>query len=498
MKILRIGARLTSKLYKSRFNSWKKNAVKLQKKEFQKLIKKGKQTAFGKEHDFENINNYNDFKERVPIRSYEAYKKYIERLQNGEKNVLWPRQTIYFAKTSGTTSGAKYIPITKDSIHNHIQSTRLALLMYILKTKRTDFLDGKLMFISGSPKLDKAYGILSGRLSGIVNHHIPGFLQKKQLPSYKTNCIEKWESKVKAIVGETSGENLTLISGIPPWVEMYFEALLEETGKENVGDVFENLALFVYGGVNFSPYEERLKKLIGKDIGLLETYPASEGFIAFQDCFPSKGLALVPDMGIFFEFIPVTDFDKPDAPRLSLAEIELNVNYVLIINNNAGLWGYNIEDTVKFVSKNPYRLEVTGRVKHYTSAFGEHVIAEEVEEALGQASKKNEAEIFEFTVAPLTENPDGMPCHEWFIAFAKEPASIDSFSKTLDRLMQEKNPYYKDLVQGKVLQPLVVRKVEENAFIEYMKSIGKLGGQNKVPHLKNDRSIASFLSDYIK
>ncbi len=497
MKILQTTALLVSKFYQRRFNLWEKQAVRLQKRTFRTLIKKGQKTAFGKAHNFDKIKNYEDFKKNVPLRSYEDFKPYIDRLKGGEQAVLWPNKTIYFAKTSGTTSGAKYIPITKDSIKNHINATRLALLMYIAKTKRTGFLDGKLMFISGSPRLNKENNFLCGRLSGIVNHHIPGFLQRKQLPGYETNCIPVWEEKVSAITEETHNENLTLIGGIPPWVEMYFETLLKKTKKNNVAEVFKNLSLFVHGGVSFTPYKERFKKIIGKDIDLLETYPASEGFIAFQDCFPSEGLTLIPDMGIFFEFIPADDFGKKNAKRISLADVETDVNYVVIINSNAGLWGYNIEDTVSFLSKNPYRLVVSGRIKQFISAFGEHVIAEEVEGAINEACKKTGTEVLEFTVAPLTDNADGLPCHEWFIAFNKEPESLESFGKILDDYMQSKNPYYNDLVEGKILQPLIIKKVQKNAFIEYMKSIGKLGEQNKVPHLKNNRSTADALTDFI-
>ncbi len=498
MNLLQRGARITSKFYKKRFKSWETNSAELQQKEFKKLIEKGKKTAFGKEHNFQNINSYEDFKKNVPIRDYEDIKPYIDRIIEGEKNVLWPSKTLYLAKSSGTTAGAKYLPITTDSIHNHINSTRYALLMYLLKTGKTDFLKGKLMFLSGSPKLEKTGGILTGRLSGIANHHVPGFLRKNQLPTYETNCIEVWEDKVEAIIKETQNQNMSLIGGIPLWVELYFERLLQKTGKSTVKEVFPDFSLFVHGGVNFDPYEHRLKEFIGGQLDYLEVFPASEGFIAFQDEFPGNGMILVPDMGIFFEFIPAKDFHKPDPPRLSLAEVETGINYVVIINNNAGIWGYNLGDTVKFVSKNPYRLTVTGRIKEFTSAFGEHVIAEEVEASIMEACQKTGAETVEFTLAPLVNNPDGKPCHEWFIEFSKKPESMEEFKNALDNSMQEKNPYYKELVQGKFIQPLIISQVKENGFREYMKSIGKLGGQNKIPHLRNDRSIAEYMEEFLE
>lgn len=498
MGLLNIGAQIMAKFNRRRFKSWQNKAVNLQEKEFNKLIAKGKKTSFGKEHNFDSINNYEDFKNSVPIIDYEGIKPYIERIRQGEENVLWPAKTIYFAKTSGTTSGAKYLPITTDSIGNHINSTRYALLNYVLKTGKTNFLDGKLMFVSGNPELDKQGQILTGRLSGIVNHHVPNFLRKNQLPSYKTNCIKSWEDKVDNIIKETQNQNMTLIGGIPPWVEMYFERLLDQTRKNTINEIFPNLSLLVHGGVSFQPYEKRIKQLIGANIDFLELYPASEGFLAFQDEFPGNDLLIIPDTGIFFEFIPVEEFDKPDASRLSLREVEAGKQYVLIINSNAGLWGYNIGDTVQITSTNPYKLIITGRIKQFTSTFGEHVIVQEAESAIEEACKKTGAEIIEFTVAPLTSNPNGLPCHEWFIEFSKKPDSIEEFRKTLDNLMQEKNIYYYDLVQGKILQPLIIKQIKENGFYEYMKSIGKFGGQNKIPHLKNDRSIADFLKSFVE
>jgi hypothetical protein len=484
---------LASYYFSIRFKRWERDAIRLQGKVFSNLIAKGKTTQFGIEHRFNQIKTYEDFKKNVPIRDYEATKPYIDKIISGEKSVLWPGKPLYFAKTSGTTSGAKYIPITRNSMPNHINTARLALLMYIYKTRRTDFIDGKYIFISGSPELDHKGIIPTGRLSGIVNHHVPSYVKRNQLPTYKTNCIADWETKLDYIVKETIPHRMSLISGIPPWVEMYFERIIRATGKQSISEVFPNFSLFVYGGVNFKPYQQRFKELIGKEIDSIETFPASEGFFAFQDEFPSQGLLLIPDSGIFYEFIPVDNFSEPYPQRLSLEEVELNQNYALVVSTNAGLWAYNIGDTVRFVSKNPYRIEVTGRLNHYTSAFGEHVIAQEVEDAIDEACKMYNAQILEFTVAPLVLNPNGLPCHEWFIEFSRLPNDFCAFQEFLDLQMQQRNPYYKDLIAGNVLQPLKVHILQSGAFVKYMKSIGKLGGQNKVPHLKNDRSIADQL-----
>ena len=465
----------------------------MQENVFQSLVAGGRHTQFGKDHDFAAITSYEKFRERVPVRDYEGLSPYIDRIIKGEQDVLWPGRPLYFAKTSGTTSGAKYIPISRQSMPNHIESARLALLMYILKTGETRFLNGKYIFISGSPELESTGDILTGRLSGIVHHHIPAYLRNKRLPRFETNCIPDWEKKLAQIVGETAHLNMSLISGIPPWVEMYFERLLEYTGKQSVSALFPGFGLLVHGGVNFQPYREKLFRLIGRQVDDIETYPASEGFIAFQDEYPSKGLLLIPDSGIFYEFIPAEAFHQPDPPRLTLSEVETGVNYVLIMNTNAGLWGYNIGDTVRFESLNPYRLVVTGRLSQYTSAFGEHVIGEEAESSLQEAVEATGALVKEFTLAPLVENPEGQPCHQWFVEFQKKPQDLESFAKVLDQALQNRNAYYRDLVTGNILQPAVVVPVPSDTFKKYMKAIGKLGGQNKVPHLSNDREIADWI-----
>jgi hypothetical protein len=477
-------------------SKWIKNPVETQEKVFQQLVKIGSKTAFGADHHFNKIQSTNDYAQNVPIRDYEGLKPYIERVVAGEKDVLWKGLPIYFAKTSGTTSGVKYIPISKESIPYHISSARDALLSYVRETGNSKFLDGSLIFLSGSPVLDLKGAVPTGRLSGIVNHHVPGYLRSNQKPSYNTNCIEDWESKVDAIVNETIHERMTLISGIPPWVQMYFDNIVARTGKQ-IKDVFPDFSVFVYGGVNFEPYKNKLFETIGKKIDSIETYPASEGFIAYQDSQNEAGLLLLLNNGIFYEFIPLDSYGKPDAPRLTIGEVELGVNYALIMTTNAGLWAYSIGDTVKFVSKNPYRILVTGRVKHFISAFGEHVIGEEVEKAMRNTCLLfPEVELTEFTVAPYVSDNHGKSYHEWLVEFAKVPHDIHAFRETLDAEMVKANVYYKDLITGNILSKLVITTLQKNAFIDFMKSEGKLGGQNKVPRLSNDRNLADKLSAY--
>lgn len=476
---------------------WSLNPEKYQRQIFNSLITTAKSTTFGKDHSFSEIKNYDDFKSRVPIRDYEGLAPYVNRILAGEENVLWPGKPSYFAKTSGTTSGVKYIPITKDSIPNHINSARNALLAYVHETGNAAFLDNKLIFLSGAPTLTTKHGIHIGRLSGIVNHHVPGYLRTNQMPSYETNCIEDWETKIDKIVDETIDQNMSLISGIPPWVQMYFDRLSTKSGKK-IKDLFPEFSLFVYGGVNFEPYRAKLFESIGRTIDAVETYPASEGFIAYQDSQTEVGLLLLANSGIFFEFIPANEYFNENPTRLSIDQIEIGVNYALIINSNAGLWGYSIGDTVKFVSKYPHRLLVSGRIKHFISAFGEHVIGEEVENAMkATCSKFPETEIVEFTVAPNVTPKDGLPLHEWYVEFANKPNDLLAFASELDSQLRERNTYYDDLISGVILRPLEIIDLKKNAFIEYMKSIGKLGGQNKVPRLSNDRKIADLLQDYI-
>ena len=474
-------------------SKWKKNAVKVQNRLLLSLISQAKNTKFGKDHNFSEISNYSDWKKNIPVRDYEELKIYVQEIIEGEKDVLWPGKPLYFCKTSGTTSGTKYIPISKESMPHHITAARDAILNYIAETKNTSIVNGKMIFLQGSPELSKTGDILTGRLSGIVAHHTPSYLKKNQLPSYETNCIEDWENKVDTILEETLNENMSLISGIPPWVQMYFEKLQNRTGKL-IKDIFPKFDLFIYGGVNYEPYRQTFEKLIGKKVDGIELYPASEGFIAYQDSQTEKGMLLCVNHGIFYEFIPSEEFFNKNPTRISLADVEIGVNYVIILNTDAGLWGYNIGDTIKFVSIDPYRIVVSGRIKHFTSAFGEHVIAEEVEKSLQETITKIPAQVNEFHVAPQVKPESGLPYHQWLIEFEKEPENMADFSELIDNTLQKHNSYYKDLISGGILKPLLITKINKNGFRDYMKSIGKLGGQNKVPRLANDRKIADKLN----
>ncbi|WP_395077919.1 GH3 auxin-responsive promoter family protein [Flavobacterium sp.] len=479
------------KIYKKTLK-WSQNPIETQKKVFQNLIHQAQKTDFGQDHKFGKIKNFEDFAKHVPIRDYEALKPYVDKVVNGEKNILWKGKPLYFAKTSGTTSGAKYIPLTKASMPTHIKAARNAILSYIHETGNADFVDGKMIFLQGSPVLEEKNGIKLGRLSGIVAHFVPKYLQKNRLPSWETNCIEDWETKVNAVVEETFNENMTVISGIPSWVQMYFEKLHQKAQKP-VGELFKNFNLFIYGGVNYEPYRAKFENLIGRKVDSIELFPASEGFFAYQDSQSEKGMLLLLNAGIFYEFVKADAFFTENPKRYTIGEVELDTNYVLIISTNAGLWGYNIGDTIQFTSLKPYRIIVSGRIKHYISAFGEHVIGKEVECALQEAMEDTNISINEFTVAPQINPASGLPYHEWCIEFENEPENLDNFALQIDKAMRKQNVYYDDLIVGNVLRTLIISKVNKNGFQNYMKSIGKLGGQNKIPRLSNDRNIVDKL-----
>ncbi len=496
MSIKSFAAKLFAKKVARDIHKWASRPLETQQKVFHSLIEQAKNTRFGIDHDFKNIHSYQDFVTKVPVRDYEALRPYVDQVVEGAADILWPGKPLYFAKTSGTTSGAKYIPITKASMPTHINNARNAILCYVAETGIADFVNRKMIFLQGSPELTDKNGVNLGRLSGIVAHYVPSYLQKNRMPSWETNCIDDWEQKVEAIIDETLNEDMGIISGIPPWVQMYFERIVAKTDK-TITEVFPNFNLFIYGGVNFDPYKGILTKLIGKEVPRIELYPASEGFFAYQDTQNEEGMLLQLSSGIFYEFIEATTFFDENPKRITLEDVEIGINYVMLVSTNAGLWCYNIGDTIQFVNTSPYRVIVSGRIKHFISAFGEHVIGKEVEQALDLAVAKTGDIIQEFTVAPQVTPEQGLPYHEWFVEFQEKPKNLEALRLEIDRQLQQQNVYYKDLIEGKILQPLVITPILANGFNDYMRSIGKLGGQNKLPRLSNDRKIADALQNYI-
>jgi hypothetical protein len=496
MSLKAIAAKVFARYIYGKTKKWVNNPIQTQQNVFSNLLQKAASTKFGKDHDFNTISSFEDFVKQVPIRDYEELRPYVELVVEGKRDILWPGQPVYFAKTSGTTSGAKYIPITKESIKYQIEASRNAMLNYIHETGNASFVDGKMIFLQGSPELQEKNGVKLGRLSGIAAHYIPNYLQKNRLPSWETNCIDDWETKVNAIVEETINEDMTVIAGIPSWVQMYFEKLQEKTNR-NIGDLFKNFNLFIYGGVNYEPYRKKFENLIGRKVASIELFPASEGFFAYQNSQKDRGLLLLLNSGIFYEFVRADEFFSESRNRITLENVIKDVDYVMIISTNAGLWAYNLGDTVRFTSLSPFKIIVSGRIKHFISAFGEHVIAKEVEEAMLTATEKIDARVNEFTVAPqITPDNNELPYHEWLIEFEKLPEDMLVFAETLDKAMQLQNSYYNDLISGKILQTLKIIPIKTGGFRDYMKSIGKLGGQNKVQRLSNDRNVAEKLVDY--
>ena len=496
MSLKSVAAKIFAARIVRKQQKWMQNPIQTQESVFQQLISKARNTEFGRDHDFSAIRSHTDFVNRVPIRDYETLRPYVDRVVAGEANILWPGKPAYFGKTSGTTSGAKYIPITSESIRCQVNASRDAILNYIHETGNTSFVKGKMIFLQGSPEMKTVNGIKTGRLSGISAHYVPAYLQRNRLPSWETNCIEDWEEKVEKIIDETIDQNMTVIAGIPSWVQMYFERLFQRS-QQKIGELFSNFQLFIYGGVNYEPYRAKFEDLIGRKVDSIELFPASEGFFAFQEQQKEKGMLLLLDSGIFYEFVPADSFFDENPRRLTLDQVELDVNYVMIISTNAGLWAYNVGDTIAFISLDPFRIIVTGRIKHFISAFGEHVIAKEVEEAMEKAITATDARVNEFTVAPNmgTDNVQ-LPYHEWFVEFDEAPEKMEDFERILDQSMQAQNSYYYDLIQGSILQPLKVSPLQAGAFQAYMRSKGKLGGQNKVQRLANDRNMADALQAY--
>lgn len=472
-------------------------ALERQKSIFTKLIQKAANTKFGLDHQFSKIKTIKDYQELVPIRDYEKLKSYFDLIHSGKKDILWPGLPKYLAKTSGTTSGTKYIPLTKQSIPNHINSARNALFSYLYHHRDTAIFDGQMLFLSGSPELTKENGILIGRLSGIVNHEIPSWMTKNKLPNHELNSLAPWEYKIEKIVEDIVRRDLRVISGIPPWIQMFLEKVLQHTGKKTIADVFPKLDLYIHGGVNFQPYKSKLGELFGKEICYLETYPASEGFIAYQDNPNQDELRLICNSGIFYEFVPAEEVSIPNPKRLAINEVELGKDYAIVLSSNAGLWSYLIGDLVRFTALNPYKIKVSGRVSQYISAFGEHVISSEIDYAISVAQNKYGFKLVEFAVAPqINPSDQTLAYHEWFIEFEEQPANLKEIAATISAALAEKNSYYHDLIQGNMLDCLKIRSIRRHGFKDYLISINKYGEQFKVPRLSNDRKLADILANY--
>ncbi|MDY0077779.1 MAG: GH3 auxin-responsive promoter family protein [Bacteroidales bacterium] len=462
---------------------------------FKRLITLGKTTEFGKTFDFKNIKNPEQFAQRVPIHSYEALKPYIDRLRTGEQNVLWPEEIKWFAKSSGTTSSkSKYIPVSNSSLEEcHYKAGKDLLSIYINNNPDTKFFDGRGLVMGGSQTINENSNesYYDGDLSAILIHNLPLWVQLMKTPNLSIALMDEWESKIELMARETMQHDVTSISGVPSWTMVLIKKILEITGKQNLCEVWPNLEVFFHGGVNFDPYREQFKQLIPQhSMNYMETYNASEGFFGIQDRLNSRELLLMLDYGIYYEFVPMEELDQEQPKTRQLHEVEMDVNYALLITTNAGLWRYLIGDTISFTSLNPYRIKITGRTKNFINAFGEELIVDNAEKALSIASHKCNINIIDYTAAPKFSTNKETAAHEWLIEFEKEPENLEFFAETLDNALKSLNSDYEaKRYRNMVLRQPVIYSLKKGTFYAWLKQKGKLGGQHKVPRLSNDRKI---------
>ena len=489
-----------SKIYFKRMlkkiENFQKDPVGEQETIFRYLMKQASKTQFGKDHGLTPNTSYEDFKKLVEIKKYDDFIPYIDKVLEGEKNVLYPGKPLYLATTSGTTSGEKYIPVTKDSLKRGMASSVLCSATYLEETQNYPSLFKKMVILSANPALENINGVLTGKITGIFNRHIPSFMKKQRIPSVETNSMDDWDEKMERTIYEALGQDVGMVGGFPGWIIRFFERTLQVTGKKTIKEVFPNLKIITHGGVAYGPYKERMETLIGEQFDRLEVFSASEGFMAFQDRQQTEDMLLVPNSEIFFEFVPLDQWGTPDAERLSLKDVKVGIPYALVISTMAGLWAYDLGDTITFTSLNPYRLKVSGRTKHFISNSGEHLISEQVEWALTETAKTFGVEIIDFSVAPLITNTENGNRHEWLIEFQNHPEDLQAFSQSLADNLCIKSDNYKILRESSILHDPVVTPLKRGAFVNYMKSIGKMTHQNKVPRLMNSRNLADAVKAY--
>jgi len=467
-------------------------AICTQEKFLKTWIHKNRKTAFGKDHNFDKIETYRDFTTFVPIRNYEEYLPYIERIKQGDHKVLSTEAPIYLLMTSGTTAGSKYIPISKTGVKHQIEGAMMALCFYAVHKKSAEFMKYKMIFLQGSPELEDTFVIPSGRLSGVVYHHVPKFFRRNKLPSYKINTIPNWQEKIDKIVDETWREDISILGGIPPWCIQYFEKLLQYTGNTQLKNLYPHLEMYIYGGLDFSSYRDLTQRLLGEGIACLQTYPASEGFFAVQDSLVVADMLLLLDQGNYYEFKPFNDPEEAEVAVLK--DVKLGVRYELIVTNNSGLYRYAIGDLVEFTTLHPFRIRVVGRTSQYISAFGEHVIAYEIEKTMENALSKFGLSIVDYYVYPDIEEKR----YEWLIEFDKTLHNDDllAIARFLDTELAHLNKYYAHLINGQIINNSLIVPIRKGTFKGFRESIGKEGGQNKVVRISNNDTFAKMLFSY--
>ena len=469
-----------------------KDPVTCQENLMHHFLNIAKETVFGKDHSFHKIKNYEEFKKYIPLRNYEGLLPYIERIKAGEANILWKGRPAFLGKTSGTTSKTKFIPVTGNSLHNQVGAPQYAALNYSYRYKKYSFLKGKVLIFSDGHFFENTGDIKTAPISTIANSCVPKIYHRVRLPSDKINAIYDYEKRIDAMINESAAKDVRTIVAMPVWLLVYLRALKKNTGKE-FKDLFPKFQLLMLSGMDYEPFLPEIKKYINMPFDVLETYPSTEGFIAYQDKLGERGMQLVLNNGLFFEFVRVDQLHLENPPRVSLKDVVIGVNYSLVLNTNAGLWGYLNGDTVRFKSLFPHRIEITGRTTQYISAFGEHVTVEEADKSIAETAIACDATIVEYTVSPNIKADGARPYHEWFIEFGTAPRDLSVFAERLDKKICERNFSYKDVVVHKAISPLKITVVPPGGFERYLCVAGKTSLQQKIPHVSNDNKFTQHL-----
>jgi hypothetical protein len=493
MKLLSPAISRLARMRTWRIENWSANPVAAQREVLQDLVTAAQYTEFGKKYNFSQLFTVRKFKENVPIQEYDDIKPYILRMMEGEQNILWNTPIAWFAKSSGTTSDkSKFIPVSDESLQdNHFQASKDVLTTYYKNFPSSDLLTGKGLVIGGSHQISKVNDdIQYGDLSAVLMQNSPFWGQWLRTPELSVALLDEWENKIEKLALATAEENVTSLAGVPTWTLLLLKRILEIKGKTTIKEVWPNLELYIHGGVSFTPYREQFDKIIGGTINYLEIYNASEGFFAGQDLPDDDGMLLFTEHGIFYEFMPVEEYGKPDPQTIGLEKVEIGKNYALVISTNGGLWRYLVGDTIRFTSVNPYKIKVSGRLKHYMNAFGEEVIIDNADKAISIASEKTNAIVNDYTAAPVYFSEHNNGAHEWLIEFDKAPNDFQQFIIELDAALKSINSdyeakRYKDIA----LRLPIVKAMPKGTFKEWLRSKGKLGGQHKIPRLSNERTI---------
>ncbi|HJW16983.1 MAG TPA: GH3 auxin-responsive promoter family protein [Flavisolibacter sp.] len=480
---------------------WMSDAATNQFDVWQDLLAAGQYTEFGRKYNFSHIQSLDDFKSTVPIQEYESLKPYIERMMKGEENILWNTPISWFAKSSGTTSDkSKFIPVSEESLQdNHYRASKDVLSFYYASHPESDLLTGKSLIIGGSHQISQVNEeVHCGDLSAVIVQNSPFWSNWIRTPDTSIILMDEWESKIEKLAQSTILENVTSMAGVPTWLIVLLKRILEITGKQTIKEVWPSLELYMHGGVSFVPYKQQFEKLIGAPINYLEMYNASEGFFAAQDDVTKEGMLLMCDHGIFYEFMPLSEYGKEFPETIQLDDVQTGVNYALVITTNGGLWRYLVGDTIQFVSLDPFRIKVSGRIKHYINAFGEEIIIDNTDQAIAVASQRTGAVVKDYSAAPVYFSEEGNGAHEWLIEFEKEPQDLEGFTSELDAALKNINSdyeakRYKDIA----LRMPLIKSVPRNTFTNWLSSKGKLGGQHKVPRLSNERTIIEDIKTFM-